>query len=503
MVFSNLFFLYFFLPLNLICYFLAKSIHVRNGILIVFSLFFYAWGEPRYVPLLVGMVLINWIFGLMIEKYRGQKLAKAGLIGACICSLTLLGIFKYLTLILGTTHDLFGLPSVVPQILLPIGISFYTFQLLSYVVDVYRGEVEAQTHFFRLLLYTSLFHQCIAGPIVRYKDISEEILYRQINRGEVARGINRFAAGLAKKAVLANTCGLLADQFILTDAAVADVSQFTQNAAALSAKPAVILWMGVLFFMLQIYLDFSAYSDMAIGLGKIFGFHFLENFDYPYISKSVTEFWRRWHISLSTWFRDYIYIPLGGSYCSKKRQAFNMFVVWACTGMWHGAAWNFVVWGMWFYILLVGEKYLWGKGLGKMPAVFQHIYALLAAVISWVFFRAPDLPYAFDYLKAMFSFGGTLTDSQAVYYLLQYAPELILCVIASIPVKKYAENALRRRAGLDCGPDSAAGGEERLGRNAAAFLLTWGPKILALCLLMLSYTELVTGSFNPFIYFRF
>ena len=208
MVFSNLFFLYFFLPLNLICYFLAKSIHVRNGILIVFSLFFYAWGEPRYVPLLVGMVLINWIFGLMIEKYRGQKLAKAGLIGACICSLTLLGIFKYLTLILGTTHDLFGLPSVVPQILLPIGISFYTFQLLSYVVDVYRGEVEAQTHFFRLLLYTSLFHQCIAGPIVRYKDISEEILYRQINRGEVARGINRFAAGLAKKAVLANTCGL-------------------------------------------------------------------------------------------------------------------------------------------------------------------------------------------------------------------------------------------------------------------------------------------------------
>ena len=327
MVFSNLFFLYFFLPLNLICYFLAKSIHVRNGILIVFSLFFYAWGEPRYVPLLVGMVLINWIFGLMIEKYRGQKLAKAGLIGACICSLTLLGIFKYLTLILGTTHDLFGLPSVVPQILLPIGISFYTFQLLSYVVDVYRGEVEAQTHFFRLLLYTSLFHQCIAGPIVRYKDISEEILYRQINRGEVARGINRFAAGLAKKAVLANTCGLLADQFILTDAAVADVSQFTQNAAALSAKPAVILWMGVLFFMLQIYLDFSAYSDMAIGMGLMIGFHYKENFNYPYLSSTVSEFWRRWHISLGSFFRDYVYIPLGGSRKGLGRTILNLFVV--------------------------------------------------------------------------------------------------------------------------------------------------------------------------------
>lgn len=435
MVFSNLFFLYFFLPLNLICYFLAKSIHVRNGILIVFSLFFYAWGEPRYVPLLVGMVLINWIFGLMIEKYRGQKLAKAGLIGACICSLTLLGIFKYLTLILGTTHDLFGLPSVVPQILLPIGISFYTFQLLSYVVDVYRGEVEAQTHFFRLLLYTSLFHQCIAGPIVRYKDISEEILYRQINRGEVARGINRFAAGLAKKAVLANTCGLLADQFILTDAAVADVSRFTQNAAALSAKPAVILWMGVLFFMLQIYLDFSAYSDMAIGMGLMIGFHYKENFNYPYLSSTVSEFWRRWHISLGSFFRDYVYIPLGGSRKGLGRTILNLFVVWALTGLWHGASWNFVLWGLYFFIFIALERLFLNKVFARLPGFVSHIYLLIVVYFGWILFRFKNMALIGVVLKGMFCQNGNpWTTFEANTTLLNYIFFLAIAVIAVTPV---------------------------------------------------------------------
>ena len=290
MVFSNLFFLYFFLPLNLICYFLAKSIHVRNGILIVFSLFFYAWGEPRYVPLLVGMVLINWIFGLMIEKYRGQKLAKAGLIGACICSLTLLGIFKYLTLILGTTHDLFGLPSVVPQILLPIGISFYTFQLLSYVVDVYRGEVEAQTHFFRLLLYTSLFHQCIAGPIVRYKDISEEILYRQINRGEVARGNQPVCGGLGEESGAGQYLRAFGRSVYSDGCRCGGCVPVHPDAAALSAKPAVILWMGVLFFMLQILFGFFRLFRYGHRYGLMIGFHYKENFNYPYLSSTVSEF---------------------------------------------------------------------------------------------------------------------------------------------------------------------------------------------------------------------
>ena len=489
MVFSNLFFLYFFLPLNLICYFLAKSIHVRNGILIVFSLFFYAWGEPRYVPLLVGMVLINWIFGLMIEKYRGQKLAKAGLIGACICSLTLLGIFKYLTLILGTTHDLFGLPSVVPQILLPIGISFYTFQLLSYVVDVYRGEVEAQTHFFRLLLYTSLFHQCIAGPIVRYKDISEEILYRQINRGEVARGINRFAAGLAKKAVLANTCGLLADQFILTDAAVADVSQFTQNAAALSAKPAVILWMGVLFFMLQIYLDFSAYSDMAIGMGLMIGFHYKENFNYPYLSSTVSEFWRRWHISLGSFFRDYVYIPLGGSRKGLGRTILNLFVVWALTGLWHGASWNFVLWGLYFFIFIALERLFLNKVFARLPGFVSHIYLLIVVYFGWILFRFKNMALIGVVLKGMFCQNGNpWTTFEANTTLLNYIFFLAIAVIAVTPVVHNIGRAI-----------SAASG-----RSAAWFRVNSVVQVaMPLVLLLISTMSLVGNSYNPFLYFQF
>ena len=489
MVFSNLFFLYFFLPLNLICYFLAKSIHVRNGILIVFSLFFYAWGEPRYVPLLVGMVLINWIFGLMIEKYRGQKLAKAGLIGACICSLTLLGIFKYLTLILGTTHDLFGLPSVVPQILLPIGISFYTFQLLSYVVDVYRGEVEAQTHFFRLLLYTSLFHQCIAGPIVRYKDISEEILYRQINRGEVARGINRFAAGLAKKAVLANTCGLLADQFILTDAAVADVSQFTQNAAALSAKPAVILWMGVLFFMLQIYLDFSAYSDMAIGMGLMIGFHYKENFNYPYLSSTVSEFWRRWHISLGSFFRDYVYIPLGGSRKGLGRTILNLFVVWALTGLWHGASWNFVLWGLYFFIFIALERLFLNKVFARLPGFVSHIYLLIVVYFGWILFRFKNMALIGVVLKGMFCQNGNpWTTFEANTTLLNYIFFLAIAVIAVTPLVHNIGRAI-----------SVASD-----RSAAWFRVNSVVQVaMPLVLLLISTMSLVGNSYNPFLYFQF
>ena len=489
MVFSNLFFLYFFLPLNLICYFLAKSIHVRNGILIVFSLFFYAWGEPRYVPLLVGMVLINWIFGLMIEKYRGQKLAKAGLVGACICSLTLLGIFKYLTLILGTTHDLFGVPGVVPQILLPIGISFYTFQLLSYVVDVYRGEVEAQTHFFRLLLYTSLFHQCIAGPIVRYKDISEEILYRQINRGEVARGINRFAAGLAKKAVLANTCGLLADQFILTDAAVADVSRFTQNAAALSAKPAVILWMGVLFFMLQIYLDFSAYSDMAIGMGLMIGFHYKENFNYPYLSSTVSEFWRRWHISLGSFFRDYVYIPLGGSRKGLGRTILNLFVVWALTGLWHGASWNFVLWGLYFFIFIALERLFLNKVFARLPGFVSHVYLLIVVFFGWILFRFKNMALIGVVLKGMFCQNGNpWTTFEANTTLLNYIFFLVIAVIAVTPVMHNIGRAITAASG----------------RSAAWFRVNSVAQVaMPLALLLISTMSLVGNSYNPFLYFQF
>ena len=370
MVFSNLFFLYFFLPLNLICYFLAKSIHVRNGILIVFSLFFYAWGEPRYVPLLVGMVLINWIFGLMIEKYRGQKLAKAGLIGACICSLTLLGIFKYLTLILGTTHDLFGLPSVVPQILLPIGISFFTFQAMSYVIDVYRGANKAQKNFGKVLLYISFFPQLIAGPIVKYHDVEQEIEHRTQSADGVARGIRRFIAGLSKKVLISNVMGMTADAL------------FGAAAGTLGAATA---WVGALSYLFQIYFDFSGYSDMAIGLGWMFGFHFKENFNYPYSSTSIREFWRRWHISLSSWFLEYLYIPLGGNRKGKVRTCINKFIVFLCTGIWHGANVTFLFWGIYHGCFLMLEEFVpfFRKEGGKIKTAVIIRYLSFASILSF------------------------------------------------------------------------------------------------------------------------
>ncbi len=534
MVFSSMNFLAYFLPCLLACYFVipARFREMRNGVLLLFSLVFYACGGPKFLVLMLVSIAVNYIGGLLADENRSRKVRLLGVWSATIIGIGLLGYFKYAGFFAEIINSA-GIFVPVPEITLPIGISFYTFQGLSYVIDVYRGDAKVQKNPLKVALYVALFPQLVAGPIVRYTTVEAEISERRESIEEVSAGIVRFIFGLAKKMILANAMGELAD------------IAFSQNTATMSAAFA---WLGALAYTAQIYFDFSAYSDMAIGLGRIFGFHFLENFNYPYISKSVTEFWRRWHISLSTWFRDYIYIPLGGSYCSKKRQAFNMFVVWACTGLWHGAAWNFIVWGMWFYLLLVGEKYLWGKYLEKTPAAVQHVYALLAAVISWVFFRAPDLSYAFGYLKAMFSFSGLPADDQAVYYLFQYAPELILCIIASIPVKRAVENALRKKAGMPplilsetgeiipadslqdvCAGDYSAGifgtnisddaavlisadgpvtqtsafPRVSRGSSAASALLIWGPKLLAVCLLVLSYMELVTGSFNPFIYFRF
>lgn len=477
MVFSSISFLTFFLPCLLVCYFLipARFRSARNMMLLVFSLIFYACGGPKFLILMILSMAVNYVCGIFASQTFRKQVRTASVAGAVVIGIGLLGYFKYAGFFAEIVNSM-GAVVPVPEITLPVGISFYTFQGLSYVIDVYRNDAPVQRNPLKIALYISLFPQLVAGPIVRYTTVEKEISERRENIEEISAGIVRFIFGLSKKMILANSMGEIAD------------AAFSQSAGDLSAGFA---WLGALAYTGQIYFDFSAYSDMAIGLGKIFGFHFLENFNYPYISRSVTEFWRRWHISLSTWFRDYIYIPLGGSYCTKRRQAFNMFVVWACTGLWHGAAWNFIVWGMWFYLLLVGEKYLWGKGIEKTPAPVQHLYALLAAVISWVFFRAPDLPYAFSYLKAMFFNGDVLWDGQASYYLLQYAPELILCIVASIPVKIYVQNALTKRAEASEGP------------SAASFLLIWGPKVLALLLQVLSYTKLVTGSFNPFIYFRF
>ncbi|MFR8530860.1 MAG: MBOAT family O-acyltransferase [Anaeromassilibacillus sp.] len=301
MVFSNLFFLFVFLPLNLLFYSLAKTIRTRNIIMLLFSLFFYAWGEPVYVFLLIGMAFADWFFARLIQIGRDRRspaLARGALIGSLVVSLGLLGAFKYTGFLAETLHQLTGFPSVIPQIALPIGISFYTFQLISYVVDVYRGEVKAQKKFWLLLMYVSLFHQCIAGPIVRYQDVNQEILSRRATKAEISRGISRFCTGLAKKALLANSCGALADTLILSDAVASNAASLAQNLATIQARPVLSLWLGVFAFMLQIYLDFSAYSDMAIGMGLMIGFHYKENFDYPYLSRSVSS-WRRWHIPLA------------------------------------------------------------------------------------------------------------------------------------------------------------------------------------------------------------
>ena len=354
---------------------------------------------------------------------------------------------------------------------MPIGISFFTFQGLSYVIDVYRGDAPIQKNPLDTALYVALFPQLVAGPIVRYTTVMEEIAHREESLTEFAAGATRFCFGLAKKMVLANSMGQIAD------------GVFGQTAANLDPG---LAWVGALAYTFQIYFDFSAYSDMAIGLGRMFGFHFLENFNYPYISRSVTEFWRRWHISLSSWFRDYVYIPLGGNRCSRPKQIRNILAVWLLTGLWHGAAWTFILWGLWFCVLLLGEKFLWGKYLERLPGLIRWACVMLAVILSWVLFRAADLEQALAYLGAMFGQTTDLAqDGQAVYYLLQFWPEWTLALIAFLPVKQWLQSWLEARG------------------SAGQRIVLWAPRVLALGLLVLSYGLLVTGSFNPFIYFQF
>ncbi len=488
MVFSNLFFIFLFLPLNLICYFLAGSIRSKNAVMLVFSLFFYAWGEPVYVFLLIGMAFANWFLSRIIDASRGTPLAKAALIVSLCISLGLLGVFKYTGFIFGTFSHIFGISSAVPQIALPIGISFYTFQLISYVVDVYRGEVPAQRKFWLLLTYVSLFHQCIAGPIVRYQDVSNEILSRHPSRYEISRGITRLCTGLAKKALLANSCGALADSLILSDAAASNAAMLSQNIAVLSSRPALSLWLGVFAFMLQIYLDFSAYSDMAIGMGLMIGFHYKENFNYPYLSKSVSEFWRRWHISLGSFFRDYVYFPLGGSRCSRPRMVFNLLIVWFLTGLWHGASWNFVLWGLYFFVFIAAEKLFLGRILERLPSVFSHFYLLVVVFFGWVLFRFRQSELLVTVLRGMFCLNGNAAvsfESQIIF--LNYVFFLIVAVIASTPLVK-ALGALWEKH------DSLRG--STIGYSTVQVLL---PPIL----LLLSTAALVGNSYNPFLYFQF
>jgi alginate O-acetyltransferase complex protein AlgI len=461
----------------MILYFVRRDHAWRNAILIVFSLVFYAWGEPIYVFLMLATVAVNYIMSLKIEDLfpideDSVRKRKKLLIITMTIDLAMLGVFKYTGFIVETFNGIFGAHIPVPHIALPIGISFYTFQVMSYVVDVYRRDTKAQSSVLRLLLYVSLFPQLIAGPIVRYGHIADAIPNREVNFHQISEGIERFLVGLAKKAVLANACGGLAE----TTLAPGGFSQMS----VLSA------WFGIIMFAFQIYFDFSSYSDMAIGMGKIFGFKYLENFNYPYISKSAGEFWRRWHISLSTFFRDYVYIPLGGN---RKRVYLNLLIVWALTGLWHGASWNFVIWGLYWFAFIAAERLFYRDKISRWPAPLAHIYGVLVFLIGWTFFYYTNIGDAFRLIGHMFGAGAngfagttfTLTFTNNVFL-------FVVCIAACLPVGKLIDVNYRVLV--------------RKGGTRARVLFVIRSIVLA-GLLYISTIMLVGNSYNPFIYFRF
>lgn len=467
MVFSSLSFLFLFLPAVLLVYF-AVPRQGKNAVLFVFSLLFYAWGEPIYVLLMLFSTALDYTCGRLVEKYRGTKKQKIGLLISVITNLGLLCLFKYSDLLITTVNSIFGCTIPTLNLPLPIGISFYTFQTMSYTIDVYRGEAKVQNNIISFGAYVSLFPQLIAGPIVRYRDIAEQLDSRTHSFDNFGEGVKRFVTGLGKKVLLANNIGLLWDAVSKTD-----MSKLTTLGA----------WLGIIAFAFQIYFDFSGYSDMAIGLGKIFGFNFNENFNYPYISKSVTEFWRRWHISLGTWFRDYVYIPLGGNRKGLPKQICNIAVVWLLTGFWHGASWNFVLWGVFYGVLLVCEKLFLQKLLEKAPAFVGRIYTMLAVLLGFVLFAFEDLGKGWEFLKVMFGGGAGIVNNGAMYQLLSYLPLILVCVIASTPLVKRIS--------------------DRISSKAKSGLLLTADVMQILGVSALSVAFLISGSYNPFLYFRF
>lgn len=483
MVFSSLIFLYGFFSLSLLGYSFCKNQRQQNVCLLIFSLIFYAWGEPKYVLLLMLMAFVSWLCALKAEP--GKENRKAWVAAAAVIELALIGYFKYAGLIC----SIFGpIPEFVRNIALPIGISFYTFQLLTYVVDVYRGEAPAQKSYWNVLLYAALFHQCIAGPIVRYKTIDRELFGEELRQPEIAPGVSRFCAGLAKKVLLANPCGALADSLILSVDLLADPSAFDANLKALSNLSVEGAWLGIAAYSIHIYLDFSAYSDMAIGMGRMIGLHYLENFNYPYISRSVTEFWRRWHMSLGTFFRDYVYIPLGGSRCGMMRMIFNTFVVWGLTGLWHGANWNYLVWGLWFFVFLIIERLFLKKWLDKLPVV-SHVYVIVVVFLSFVIFRFNDLSLGLALAKSMFGLNGNpLTVFTSRMQLQSHAYLLIVCILVCTPLAKMVKGKMET---LTSG--------KTMGKVWKGIFYSLIPAIL----LLLSTACLVGDSYNPFIYFQF
>ena len=462
MLFSSIPFAFYFLPAVLALYF-AVPFRFNTAVLLVFSLVFYAWGEPGYLLLMAISILLGWLFGLLIGKYRGTARARLFLVLSVAVSLGLLGWFKYADFAVNTLNAL-GLNLPLPPVALPIGISFYTFQILSYTIDVYRGDALPQRSPVDFGAYVSMFPQLIAGPIVRYSDVARQLKHRTHSLEKASLGVRRLLIGLGKKVLIANQLGQLTVLF------------------RESRQPSVLyVWVYAAAFALQIYFDFSGYSDMAIGLGKIFGFDLLENFNYPFISRSVSEFWRRWHMSLGGWFRDYLYIPLGGNRVSRPRWALNLLVVWSLTGLWHGAAWNFVLWGLLFALLLALEKLWLGRLMEKLPGWLVRIPVLAVLLVSFVLFNADSLSQALSDTAGMFGLGDLpLTSADTLYHLRSYGPLLLLAMVGATPLPR---NAVRRLEG--------------------SRVLPWLEPV-ALCALLLAVTAfLVSGSFNPFLYFRF
>lgn len=466
MVFSSTIFLCVYLPLVLLGYYICPK-KGRNLFLLIASLVFYAWGEPKYVFLMIFSILVNYIFGRLMDKHReNKKRLKLMLVLSVVIDIGLLSVFKYTDFIITNVNAIFGANFDLLNIALPIGISFYTFQAMSYTIDVYRDDVRVQKNLIDFGMYITMFPQLIAGPIVRYADVQDQLAERSVTTADFSEGVMRFVVGLGKKVLLANQMG----------AVWSDIYALGGDVSALMA------WTGAIAYTFQIYFDFSGYSDMAIGLGRMFGFKFPENFRYPYQSVSITDFWRRWHITLSTWFKEYLYIPLGGNRRGLARQALNLLIVWSLTGFWHGAGWNFVMWGLYYFVILFIEKLFLLKALDKLPKFFRHVYALLLIIIGWVIFASDDVSVLLPYLGSMFGANGAV-GGMDVYTLLTKAVLLIICCVASTELPK--------RLFL-----SATGAMN----EKAAFTLK---SVLTIALLALSMILLIGDSYNPFLYFRF
>jgi len=474
MLFSSTFFLFFFLPLLMLLYYRFTSEHSkRNRLLLVFSLIFYAWGEPLFVFVMLGCIFANYWFAREIELDYSKNKKKYILTLMLAFNLGLLAVFKYSGFIVGNLNSLFSLELSVPHIALPIGISFFTFQGISYVIDVHRKKAEAFKNPFDVGLYISFFPQLIAGPIVRYETIAKELRQRNATEDDFIQGTSRFILGIAKKVILANQFALVADK----------AYSFPADSVSLT-----LAWMGAVAYTLQIYFDFSGYSDMAIGLGKLFGFHFPENFNHPYLAKSISDFWRRWHISLGSWFRDYVYIPLGGSRGGKLMQLRNIAVVWLCTGIWHGANWTFIVWGIYFGIFIIIEKFTGLEKFLQKSKISGHIYTMTIVIFGWVLFRSESITYALDFMKSMFAMNGQFTaEPITLLYLHDYRFVYMAGIIACLPVVSMAIEWYHKK--------------QNAGDSVIAMEITF-ISVLAL-LFMVSAAYLIKGTYNPFIYFNF